>query len=146
MALARFVAAIKDAIAIIAPAARKPAAAPGSDQADRPPSFVVVSSGAAEIERGATYEQVIAGLREIIAQTRASGKGGQVAGSTIGPRPWSGTDEQRAAKEAVRGAVNEWIRGHAPGDGPDLDAVIDLDERGAYVVTPLPSRGRPERS
>src|SRR5690348_12371740 len=111
MALARFVAAIKDAIAAIAPITRRPATGPGSEQAGRQPSFVVVSSGAAEIERGAGYEQVIAGLKEIIAETRASGKGARVAGSTIGPRPWSGTDEQRAAKEAVRQAVNEWIRG-----------------------------------
>lgn len=143
MAQARLVAAIKAAVAAIMPASRRPVAGPGSEQAGRPPSFVVVSSGAAEIERGASYEQVIAGLREIIAQTRASGKGGQVAGSTIGPRPWSGTDEQRAAKEAVRGAVNQWIRGRAPGERPDLDAVIEVDERGAYVVTPLSSRAGP---
>ncbi|SIR65042.1 SGNH/GDSL hydrolase family protein [Micromonospora avicenniae] len=67
---------------------------------------------------GVTADDLIAGYREIIGRVHASG--GCVVGATVMPfKGWSEYDE---AGEAVRQAVNDWVR-----QGGEFDAVVDFD-------------------
>jgi lysophospholipase L1-like esterase len=87
-------------------------------------SHVVVFMGTNDIRREASAEQVISGLKEIIARTRARGL--KVIGVTIVPRhnvaPVAANTGWNDAKTKVRNEVNAWIRGSGAFDG-----VIDFD-------------------
>jgi lysophospholipase L1-like esterase len=63
-------------------------------------------------------EQIIAGLAQLTAQARARGL--RVVGATM--TPWQGWRSYTPELEAVREAVNSWIR-----TGGGFDAVADLD-------------------
>ncbi|WP_280365613.1 SGNH/GDSL hydrolase family protein [Nocardia wallacei] len=63
-------------------------------------------------------EQLIDGHRELIRQARAAGI--RVIGTTL--LPFAGSDYYTADREAVRQAVNAWIR-----TSGEYDAVVDLD-------------------
>jgi lysophospholipase L1-like esterase len=68
--------------------------------------------------RKATAESMIAGYRQLIA--RAHAKGLKVLAATI--TPYGGAAYYSAEGEAVRQAINTWIRG-----GKEVDGVIDFD-------------------
>jgi lysophospholipase L1-like esterase len=88
-------------------------------------SHVVLFEGTNDIARGATSEQLIAGMKDIIARVKA--KGIKIVGATILPRanayPIAGTltlfDER---KTKIKNEVNAWIRKDA-----GFDAVLDFD-------------------
>jgi lysophospholipase L1-like esterase len=88
-------------------------------------SHVVLFEGTNDIARGATADQLIAGMKDIIARVHA--KGFKIIGVTILPRanayPIAGTltlfDEH---KTKVKNEVNAWIRKDA-----GFDAVLDFD-------------------
>ena len=88
-------------------------------------SHVVLFEGTNDIARGASSEQLIAGMKDIIARVHA--KGLKIIGVTILPRanayPIAGTltlfDEK---KTKVKNEVNAWIRKDA-----GFDAVLDFD-------------------
>jgi lysophospholipase L1-like esterase len=65
-----------------------------------------------------TADEIIAGYKQIIARTRATGL--KIFGATI--LPYQGFAGWTAAGEAKRGAVNQWIRNSGAFDG-----VIDFD-------------------
>jgi lysophospholipase L1-like esterase len=62
--------------------------------------------------------QIIAGLQQLTAQARAQGL--RVIGATI--MPWQGWGSYTPEREAVREAVNAWIR-----TGQGLDGIADFD-------------------
>jgi lysophospholipase L1-like esterase len=66
----------------------------------------------------ATLETMIAGYRQLIARARAAGL--EIYGATIAP--YEGAAYFSAEGEAVRQAVNSWIR-----DSGEFDAVLDFD-------------------
>jgi lysophospholipase L1-like esterase len=76
-----------------------------------------------------TRESMIGGYRQLIA--RAHAKGLKIYGATIAP--YEGAAYYSAQGEAVRQAVNEWIR-----DSAEFDAVLDFD-------AVLRDRARPSR-
>ncbi|WP_338702014.1 SGNH/GDSL hydrolase family protein [Streptomyces sp. Q6] len=95
---------------------------------------VVVFQGVNDVRWGASAEQVVAGLREIVA--RAHARGLRVVGTTI--TPCEGEALCTAAADAERVAVNAFVRG--PDSG--FDGVLDFD---AVVRDPAhPSRIRAE--
>jgi lysophospholipase L1-like esterase len=65
-----------------------------------------------------TAAEIVTGYRQIIALARLHGV--QVIGGTL--TPYAGSNVYNEAGEAIRSAVNEWIRG-----GGEFDAVIDFD-------------------
>ena len=65
-----------------------------------------------------TADDLVAGYRQLIA--RAHAKGIAVIGGTL--TPFEGAGYYSAEKEAVRQAVNNWIRNH-----DEFDAVLDFD-------------------
>jgi lysophospholipase L1-like esterase len=70
---------------------------------------------------GPTADDLIAGYRQVIARARTHGIA--IHGATL--TPFEGTvfpGYYTAPKEAVRQAVNRWIR-----DGGEFDSVIDFD-------------------
>ncbi|MEV6368235.1 SGNH/GDSL hydrolase family protein [Micromonospora musae] len=67
---------------------------------------------------GVTADDLIAGYREIVERVHAVGK--CVVGATV--MPFKGWSEYDDAGEAVRQAVNDWIR-----RGGEFDAVVDFD-------------------
>ncbi|MPY53791.1 SGNH/GDSL hydrolase family protein [Streptomyces acidicola] len=69
-------------------------------------------------DTGVTADDLIAGYRQVIARAHAAGK--CVAGATIAP--FKGWSEWNPAAEAVRQAVNEFVR-----TGGEFDAVTDFD-------------------
>ena len=103
---------------------------PGMERLDRDVlshagvSYVVFFMGTNDIRRGASADQVIAGMKDIIGRIKA--KHIRIVGATIIPRHsvvpgvtdtgWS--DE----KTATRNRVNDWIR-----KGAGFDAVLDFD-------------------
>ncbi len=94
-------------------------------------SHLILFHGSNDIARGASADQVIAGLEAAVA--RAAERGIAVVGATIGPRPYS----DPAAMHAVRQAVNAWIR-----ESGAYHGVIDFD---AVLRDPVdPNRLRPE--
>jgi lysophospholipase L1-like esterase len=110
------------------PAATSP---PGVDRLDRDVlshtgvTHVVLFLGTNDIRREAPADQVIAGLKDIIARVKQ--KGIKIIGVTIIPRdtnvpgiPDTGWND---AKTKIRNEVNDWIRKQA-----GFDAVIDFDK------------------
>ena len=103
---------------------------PGVDRFDRDVlshagvSHLIVFLGTNDIARGATADQVIGGLKDIM--TRARAKGIKVIGVTIVPRHNTnqgvGGASWNDAKTKVRNQVNAWIRTDA-----GFDAVLDFD-------------------
>jgi lysophospholipase L1-like esterase len=104
---------------------------PGVDRLDRDVlshagvTHVVIFLGTNDIRRGATAEQVIGGLKDIIARVKA--KGIKIIGVTIIPRdsvvpgiPDTGWND---AKTKIRNEVNDWTRKQAGFDG-----VLDFDQ------------------
>jgi lysophospholipase L1-like esterase len=88
-------------------------------------THVVVMEGINDIPRGATAEEVIAGLQQLV--DRAHARGLRIYGGTI--TPCEGVSGNFATyftpeTEAKRNAINEWIR-----TGKAYDAVIDFDAR-----------------
>ena len=87
-------------------------------------SHVVLFEATNDIRRGATADQVIGGMKDIIARVKA--KNIKIIGATIVPRHAvvpgvadTGWDDN---KTKVRNQVNEWIRKQA-----GFDAVLDFD-------------------
>lgn len=107
-----------------------PDSTPGVERLDRDVlahagvSHVVVFMGTNDIRRDATAEQVINGLKDIVARVRARGL--KVIGVTIVPRhnvaPVGSNTGWNGAKTKVRNEVNAWIR-----ESGSFDAVIDFD-------------------
>jgi lysophospholipase L1-like esterase len=107
-----------------------PDSPPGTERLDRDVlghagvSHVVVFMGTNDIRREASAEQVIGGLKEIIARVRARGL--KIIGVTVVPRhnvaPVAANTGWNDAKTKVRNEVNAWIRGSGAFDG-----VIDFD-------------------
>jgi lysophospholipase L1-like esterase len=102
-----------------------PDSTPGVERLDRDVlahagvSRVIVFMGTNDIRREASAEQVINGLKDIIARVKARGL--KIIGVTIVPRHnvATGWDD---AKTKVRNEVNAWIRGSGA-----FDAIIDFD-------------------
>jgi lysophospholipase L1-like esterase len=86
---------------------------------------VVLFMGTNDIRRGATANQVIAGLTSIAGQIKA--KAIRVHGATIIPRhnvaPTANNSGWNPDKTRIRNDVNQWIRAKAP-----FDSVIDFDK------------------
>jgi lysophospholipase L1-like esterase len=81
-------------------------------------THVIFFEGSNDLARGASFDQITAGLTEVYQRARAAGL--RIVGVTVIPRhnaAWL------PAYNPVRHAVNEWIRSN-----PDLDAVLDFDE------------------
>jgi len=107
-----------------------PDSTPGTERLDRDVlvhagvSHVVVFMGTNDIRRDARAEQVIGGLKDIVARVKARGL--KVIGATIVPRhnvaPVAGNTGWNDAKTKVRNEVNAWIRGSGA-----FDAIIDFD-------------------
>jgi lysophospholipase L1-like esterase len=87
-------------------------------------SHVVLFEGTNDIRRGATADQLIAGMKTIVARVKA--KGIKIVGVTIIPRhavvPDVADTGWNAEKSKIRNRVNEWIRKEA-----GFDAVLDFD-------------------
>jgi len=107
-----------------------PDTTPGTERLDRDVlahagvSHVVVFMGTNDIRREASAEQVISGLKDIVARVKTRGL--KVIGVTIVPRhnvtPVAGNTGWNDAKTKARNEVNAWIR-----EGGAFDAVIDFD-------------------
>jgi lysophospholipase L1-like esterase len=81
-----------------------------------------------------TAEQMIAGYRQIIA--RAHGRGLKVIGATIAP--YEGAAYYSEEGEAVREAINQWIRTGGAFDGVlDFDAALRDPADPKRIATPL---------
>jgi lysophospholipase L1-like esterase len=87
-------------------------------------SHVVLFMGTNDIRRGATADQVIGGMKDIIARVKA--KNLKIVGATIIPRhsvvPGVADTGWDDAKTKVRNQVNAWMRKEA-----GFDAVLDFD-------------------
>jgi lysophospholipase L1-like esterase len=107
-----------------------PDSTPGTERLDRDVlahagvSHVIVFMGTNDIRREASAEQVINGLKNIVARVKAHGL--RAIGVTIVPRhnvaQTAGNTGWNDAKTKVRNEVNAWIR-----ERGDFDAVIDFD-------------------
>ena len=107
-----------------------PDSTPGTERLDRDVlahagvSHVVVFMGTNDIRREASAEQVIGGLKDIVAPVKARGL--KVIGVTIVPRhnvaPVASNTGWNDAKTKVRNEVNAWIR-----RGGAFDGIIDFD-------------------
>jgi lysophospholipase L1-like esterase len=80
--------------------------------------WLTVLEGINDIGRGATADDVIAGLRQMIERARTHGI--RVIGCTI--TPFEGANYYTEQGEQARAAVNQWIR-----NGKAFDAVVDFD-------------------
>src|SRR5258707_2579066 len=87
-------------------------------------SHVVLFMGTNDIRRGASADQVIGGMKDIIARVKA--KNLRIIGATIIPRhsvvPGVADTGWDGAKTKVRNQVNDWMRKEA-----GFDAVLDFD-------------------
>jgi len=87
-------------------------------------SHVVLFMGTNDIRRGASADQVIGGMKDIIARVKA--KNIKIIGATIIPRhkvvPGVADTGWDDAKTQVRNQVNDWMRKQA-----GFDAVLDFD-------------------
>ncbi|HEY4265217.1 MAG TPA: GDSL-type esterase/lipase family protein [Micropepsaceae bacterium] len=87
-------------------------------------SHVVLFEGTNDIRRGATADQLIAGMKNIVARVKA--KGIKIVGVTIIPRhavvPGVADTGWNDEKSKIRDRVNAWIRKEA-----GFDAVLDFD-------------------
>jgi lysophospholipase L1-like esterase len=110
-----------------------PDSTPGTERLDRDVlahagvSHVVVFMGTNDIRREASADQVINGLKDIVARVKARGL--KVIGVTIVPRhnaaAAAGNTGWNDAKTKVRNEVNAWIRGSGAFDGIlDFDRVV----------------------
>src|SRR5262245_21477957 len=116
-----------------------PDSTPGAERLDRDVlahagvSHVVVFMGTNDIRREASAEQLVNGLKGIVARVKARGL--KVIGVTIVPRhnvaPVSNNTGWNDAKTKVRNEVNAWIRGAGA-----FDAVIDFDRVLRSAVNP----------
>jgi lysophospholipase L1-like esterase len=107
-----------------------PDTTPGTERLDRDVlahagvSHVVVFMGTNDIRREASADQVINGLKDIVARVKARGL--KVIGATIVPRhnvaAVAGNTGWNDAKTKMRNEVNAWIRGSGAFDG-----IIDFD-------------------
>jgi lysophospholipase L1-like esterase len=105
-----------------------PDSTPGTERLDRDVlahagvSHVIVFMGTNDIRREASAEQVIDGVKDIVARVKARGL--KVIGVTIVPRHnvVAGNTGWNDAKTKVRNEVNAWIRG-----GGAFDGIIDFD-------------------
>jgi lysophospholipase L1-like esterase len=106
-----------------------PDSTPGTERLDRDVlahagvSHVVVFMGTNDVRREASAEQVIDGLKDIVARVKARDL--KVIGVTIVPRhnvTVAGNTGWDDAKTKVRNEINAWIR-----KGGAFDAVIDFD-------------------
>ena len=88
-------------------------------------SHVILFLGTNDIRREASADQVIAGMKDIIARVRQ--KGIKIIGVTIIPRdttvPGIADTGWSDAKTKIRNEVNDWIRKQA-----GFDAVLDFDK------------------
>jgi len=88
-------------------------------------THVILFLGTNDIRREAPADQVIAGMKDIIARVRA--KGIRIIGVTIIPRdttvPGIADTGWSDAKTKIRNEVNDWIRKQA-----GFDAVLDFDK------------------
>jgi len=104
---------------------------PGTERLDRDVlshagvTHVVLFLGTNDIRRGAPADQVVAGMKDIVARVKQ--KGIKIIGVTIIPRdsvvpgiPDTGWND---AKSKIRNEVNDWIRKQA-----GFDAVLDFDK------------------
>jgi lysophospholipase L1-like esterase len=94
-------------------------------------SHLIIFIGTNDIRRGATAEQVITGLRNMM--TRARAKGIKVIGVTIVPRhsvvPGIADTGWNDQKTKIRNRVNDWIRREGGFDGVlDFDRVVRSSE------------------
>lgn len=92
---------------------------------------VIVFEGINDIQQAPQQsdpERIIAGLGQLIEQSRARGL--RVVGATI--LPWQGWVTWTPQREATRQAVNAWIR-----TGGAFDAVVDLDAATRDPAHPL---------
>jgi lysophospholipase L1-like esterase len=87
-------------------------------------THVILFLGTNDIRREAPAEQVIAGIKDIVARVKQ--KGIRIIGVTIIPRdsvvPGVADTGWNDAKTKIRNEVNEWIRKRA-----GFDAVLDFD-------------------
>ena len=87
-------------------------------------SHVVLFMGTNDIRRGARAEQVMAGMKIVIARVKE--RGIKIIGATIVPRhsivPGVADTGWNDAKTKIRNRVNQWMR-----DEAGFDAVIDFD-------------------
>jgi lysophospholipase L1-like esterase len=105
------------------------ASPPGVERLDRDVlshagvSHVVLFMGTNDIQRQASADQVIGGMKDIISRVKA--KGIKIVGVTIIPRhgPAGVENAWNDAKTKIRNQVNDWIR-----KGADFDSVIDFDK------------------
>jgi len=107
-----------------------PNSPPGQERLDRDVlshagvSHVVLFMGTNDIRRGASADDVIAGMKDIIARVKA--KHIRILGATIIPRhsvvPGVADTGWSAEKTMIRNRVNAWIRKDA-----GFDAVLDFD-------------------
>lgn len=94
-------------------------------------SHLIIFLGTNDIRRGATADQVITGLQNMMARARA--KGIKVIGATIVPRhsvvPGFADTGWNDQKTKIRNRVNDWIRREAGFDGVlDFDRVVRSSE------------------
>jgi lysophospholipase L1-like esterase len=94
-------------------------------------SHLIIFLGTNDIRRGATADQVITGLQNMMARARA--KGIKVIGATIVPRhsvvPGIADTGWNDQKTKIRNRVNDWIRREAGFDGVlDFDRVVRSSE------------------
>jgi lysophospholipase L1-like esterase len=107
-----------------------PDSTPGTERLDRDVlaqagvSHVVVFMGTNDIRREASAEQVINGLKDIVARVKSRGL--KVIGATIVPRhnvaPVADNTGWNDAKTKVRNEINAWIR-----ESGAFDGIIDFD-------------------
>jgi lysophospholipase L1-like esterase len=107
-----------------------PDSTPGTERLDRDVlahagvSHVIMFMGTNDIRREASADQVINGLKDIIARVKARGL--KIIGVTIVPRhnaaPVADNTGWNDAKTKVRNETNAWIRGSGA-----FDAIIDFD-------------------
>ena len=81
-------------------------------------SHVVLFMGTNDIQREASADQVMGGIKELIARVKA--KNIKIVGVTIVPRHGNGWTD---AKTKIKNQVNDWIR-----KGAGFDSVIDFDK------------------
>jgi lysophospholipase L1-like esterase len=94
-------------------------------------SHLIIFLGTNDIRRGASADQVITGLQNMMARARA--KGIKVIGATIVPRhsvvPGIADTGWNEQKTKIRNRVNDWIRREAGFDGVlDFDRVVRSSE------------------
>jgi lysophospholipase L1-like esterase len=83
-------------------------------------SHVILFEGTNDIRRGASAEQVMAGIKVIVERVHA--KNLRIIGATIIPRHNQPDDSWNDAKSKVRRQVNDYIK-----KGAGFDAVLDFD-------------------